>query len=231
MTIILRSKSTLTAPAPYLVPTLRGYTATNRYAAMTVAGDTGATVQSVPNATGAGQAAAPLKPETSSVKVGASGTVRTLDASGGYDSGRLVFGTPTTHPATASWTVVMATSGHTSASPVMEVGNYRVTLNTSEIVVARSTTSVATPTTAPASPMLAVFVLNGDASSLRINGSAPVSLALGSSIAGVFTPYFGRSGTGGTTRWIDLAVIPGVVPDSEIAAVRDAWKAYYPILP
>lgn len=228
MTIILRSKSTLTTPAPYLVPPLAGHRALSRYAAMTVGGPDGTTLASVPDANG-GPAAAVLDAANSKVTRGSMSGVRTIDSAGVYETGRLVFGTTATHPVTSPWTVVMALAGHTGAAPALELGNTRLSLNGAASTVVR--TGVSKTVSIPNGPAFLALTLDGDASSLVINGGEPIPLALGTTTNGATIPFFGRSGGGGTTRWIDLAVIPGVVPGSDIAAIRDAWKSYYPILP
>lgn len=227
MTIILRSKSTLTAPAPYLVPPLAGYRALSRYAAMTVGGADGTTLASVPEARG-GPDAAVLDPANSKVTRGSVSGVRTIDSAGVYETGRLVMGTTATHPATSPWTVIMALAGYTGSGPSMEIGDARLHLNGAASAVNRpgASTTVAIPT----GPTFLALVLDGNAGSLTVNGGGSLPLNPRTSTPGGHIPFFGRVG-GGTTRWIDLAVIPGVVPDSDIAAIRAAWRTYYPILP
>lgn len=228
MTIILRSKSTLAAPAPYLVPPLAGHRALSRYAAMTVGGPDGTTLASVPEANG-GPAAAVMDAANSKVTRGSVAGVRTIDSAGVYETGRLVFGTTATHPATSPWTVIMALAGYTGAAPALDLGNTRLTLNGAASAVVRA--GVFKTVNIPNGPAFLALTLDGDASALVINGSEPIPLALGTTTNGATTPYFGRSGAGGVTRWIDIAVIPGVVPAGDIAAIRAAWRAYYPILP
>ncbi|WIK82176.1 hypothetical protein [Micrococcus lylae] len=227
MTIILRSKSTLTAPAPYLVPPLAGHRALSRYAAMTVGGADGTVLASVPDANG-GPAAAVLDAANSKVTRGSVAGVRTIDSKGVYETGRLIMGTTATHPATSPWTVIMALAGHTGAGPSMEIGDTRLTLSGATSVVFRP--GAGTTVTVPNGPVFLALVLDGDAGSLSVNGGEELPLNPRASTSGGHTPYFGRSG-GGTTRWIDIAVIPGVVPAGDIAAIRAAWRAYYPILP
>lgn len=228
MTIILRSKSTLTAPAPYLVPTLAGHRALSRYAAMTVGGPDGTVLASVPEANG-GPAAVVLDPANSKVTRGSVAGVRTIDSAGTYETGRLVFGTTATHPVTSPWTVIAALAGHTGAAPALELGNTRLTLKGAESAVAR--VGVSKTVNIPNGPAFLALTLDGDASSLVINGGEPIPLALGTTTSGATIPFFGRSGGGGTNRWIDIAVIPSVVPAGDIAAIRAAWRTYYPILP
>ena len=227
MTIILRSKSTLTATAPYLVPPLAGHRALSRYAAMTVGGADGTTLASVPEANG-GPAAAVMDAANSKVTRGSLSGIRTIDSAGVYETGRLVMGTTATHPATSPWTVIMALAGHTGSAPSMEIGDARLHLNGSATAVIRpgASTTVAIPT----GPAFLALVLDGNAGSLTINGGAALPLNPRTSTSGGNIPYFGRSG-GGTTRWIDIAVIPAVVPAADIATIRAAWRTYYPILP
>ena len=227
MTIILRSKSTLAAPAPYLVPPLAGHRALSRYAAMTVGGADGAVLASVPESSG-GPAAAVMDAANSKVTRGSMAGIRTIDSAGVYETGRLVMGTTATHPVTSPWTVIMALAGYTGVGPSMEIGDARLTLSGAGSVVSRP--GGATTVTISTGPTFLALVLDGDAGSLTVNGGAALPLNPRTSTTGGNTPYFGRSG-GGTTRWIDVAVIPGVVPVSDIAAIRAAWRAYYPILP
>lgn len=228
MTIILRSKSTLTAPAPYLVPPLAGHRALSRYAAMTVGGADGATLASVPEASG-GPAATVMAAANSKVTRGSLSGVRTIDSAGVFETGRLVMGTTATHPATSPWTVIMALAGHTGSAPALELGNTRLQLNASASAVSRVGTSKTV--SIPTGPTFLALTLDGDSSALIVNGADPVPLALGTTTNGATIPFFGRSSAGGTTRWIDIAVIPGVVPAADIATIRSAWKTYYPILP
>lgn len=227
MTIILRSKSTLTAPAPYLVPPLAGHRALSRYAAMTVGGADGATLASVPEANGGG-AAAVVDAANSKVTRGSLSGIRTIDSAGVFETGRLFFGSTLTHPATSPWTVIAALAGHTGAGPSLEIGDTRLSLSGPTSVVSRP--GAYTTVTIPNGPAFLALVLDGGAGSLTINGGEALPLNPRTSTFGGYAPFFGRSG-GGTTRWIDLAVIPGVVPAGDIAAIRAAWRAYYPILP
>lgn len=228
MTIILRSKSTLDAPAPYLVPPLAGHRALSRYAAMTVGGADGTVLASVPDANG-GPAASVPDAANSKVTRGSLSGVRTIDSAGVYETGRLVFGTTATHPVTSPWTVIAALAGHTGAAPALDLGNTRLTLNGAASAVTR--TGVSKTVSIPNGPAFLALTLDGDASSLVINGGEPIPLAVGTTTRAATTPFFGRANGGGVTRWIDIAVIPAVVPAGDIEAIRAAWRTYYPILP
>ena len=231
MTTLIRTQTPITAPAAPLYAPYLHRDITHRWSAATVPGVDGATVMSVPDATGGGWPASLREPGASPWRLDRSEPNHpTVTVSGSLSYGTALRAAPS-QPGSVPRTFIAVIKSSASAQRVVVFGSWFLTFAAGGLwsLQQGSNKTEETGSGWTGQPTYAIAVCDGASSALYTPSGTYGPGTLTATTSSSDVTIGGHTGAG--TSFYDIAVIPRAITAFEATEVRTRIRAAYPMMP